>query len=397
MAEASAPLDLSTYQDDPCCPLPTGRPGSKGSLSWHEKFDWLEYSVSLDKAFCFVCRVCNAQVSLRSEPTFIKTGFSNWKKVENLSKHEKSDCHKHSLQAYRHWKSQKPVDHQMSEEAERQESYRQQNVKKNRTIIGKIIDLVRLCSKEFLAHVAKSDSIIHNHLSSSADNARYTSPEIQNQMIEIVGSSIVNEIIRRVKEAELYAIMADETPDNSKTEQLSLLIRYVWNGTVEERLIAVEPMEETAAEALFNTVQRKLQQCGIEVANMRVQCYDGASNVSGIHTGLQARIKELSPSALYTHCYAHVLNLVIVDTMTNNTVAKDFFGTLQNLYVFIESCPKRHAVYLKHQREFNAAVEGTNKREYVLKKLSDTRWACRADSITAIYNTFEAVIATLKE
>jgi hypothetical protein len=82
-------------------------------------------------------------------------------------------------------------------------------------------------------------------------------------MIEIVGSSILDEIIRRVKEAELYAIMADETPDNSKTEQLSLLIRYVWNGTVEERLIAVEPMEETTAEALFNTVQRKLQQCGI--------------------------------------------------------------------------------------------------------------------------------------
>ncbi len=64
-------------------------------------------------------------------------------------------------------------------------------------------------------------------------------------MIEIVGSSIVDEIIRRVKEAELYVIMTDETPDNSKTEQLSLPIRYVWNGTVEERLITVEPMEET--------------------------------------------------------------------------------------------------------------------------------------------------------
>ncbi len=48
-------------------------------------------------------------------------------------------------------------------------------------------------------------------------------------MIEIVGLSIVDEIIRRVKEAELYVIMADETPDNSKTEQLSLPIRYVWN------------------------------------------------------------------------------------------------------------------------------------------------------------------------
>ena len=85
---------------------------------------------------------------------------------------------------------------------------------------------------------------------------------------------------------------------------------------VEERLLAVEPMDETTAEALFHTIREKLQQCGIEFSNMRGQCYDGASNVSdhGIHTGLQARIKEISPSAIYTYCYAHVLNLVIVDT-----------------------------------------------------------------------------------
>ena len=216
-------------------------------------------------------------------------------------------------------------------------------------------------------------------------------------MIKLVCSAILDEIIRRVKEAELYAIIADETPDLSRTEQLSILVRYVWNGVVEERLLAVEPMEETTAEALFHTINQKLQQCGIEVANMRGQCYDGASNMSGVHTDLQARIKALSPSALYTHCYAHVLNLVIVDTMSNNRIARDFFGTQQNLYVFIAICTKRHAVYLKHQRELNAAVEGTRKREYVLKKLSDTRWACRADSITATYHTLEAVIATLRD
>ena len=69
------------------------------------------------------------QVSSKSVPTaFIKTGFSNWKKVEVFSKHEKSDCHKHSVQAYRHWKYQKPVHHQISKEAERRESYHQQNV-----------------------------------------------------------------------------------------------------------------------------------------------------------------------------------------------------------------------------------------------------------------------------
>ena len=55
-------------------------------------------------------------------------------------------------------------------------------------------------------------------------------------------------------------------------------------------------------------------------------------------------------------------------------------------------------MYLKHQRELNASDdEGKKKREHVLTKLSDTRWACRADSITANYHTLEAVIATLKE
>ena len=67
-------------------------------------------------------------VQERTIPTFIKTGFSNWKKVEAFSKHDKSDCHKHSVEAYHHWKYQKPVHHQVSEEAEGQESYRQQNV-----------------------------------------------------------------------------------------------------------------------------------------------------------------------------------------------------------------------------------------------------------------------------
>ena len=68
-------------------------------------------------------------------------------------------------------------------------------------------------------------------------------------------------------------------------------------------------MKETTAEVLVNTVRENIVGHGIEISDIRGQCYDGASNVSGVHTGLQARIKELSPSALFTHCYAHVLNL----------------------------------------------------------------------------------------
>ena len=71
---------------------------------------------------------------------------------------------------------------------------------------------------------------------------------------------------------------------------------------------------------LFETLCAVLRFHRIDVTNLRGQCYDGASNVAGIWTGLQARIKEISLSALFVHCYAHVLNLVIVDAMTSNTM-----------------------------------------------------------------------------
>ena len=84
MAETSH-ADLMNYSYDPSAPLPTDRASrdhviSKGPrqlrgisfpedkrrrkflVSWYDKFDWLEYSATKDKAFCFYCRIFNAQV-----------------------------------------------------------------------------------------------------------------------------------------------------------------------------------------------------------------------------------------------------------------------------------------------------------------------------------------------
>lgn len=63
----------------------------------------------------------------------------------------------------------------------------------------------------------------------------------------------------------------------------------------------------------------------------------------------------------------------------------------------MDYCPKRHTVYVKSHREINANAGGGERRECTLKKLSDTRWACRADSIIGIHRTLHVVIATLKD
>jgi hypothetical protein len=64
--------------------------------------------------------------------------------------------------------------------------------------------------------------------------------------------------------------------------------------------------KDRTAQGLFNLVCSVLHEVNME-SKLVDQCYDGAC---GLLTDLQARVKELAPNALFTHCLAHRLNLV---------------------------------------------------------------------------------------
>ena len=48
------------------------------------------------------------------------------------------------------------------------------------------------------------------------------------------------------------------------------------------------------------------------IANLRGQCYDGASNMSGARGGCKSIVIREAPKAIYVHCAAHRLNLAVV-------------------------------------------------------------------------------------
>jgi len=210
-------------------------------------------------------------------------------------------------------------------------------------------------------------------------------------MINLIGDNIAKEIARRTECAEYFSIIADETTDVGHEEQFSVVIRYVYEGKVEERLLSMESIEDTCSESLFATIGNTLQKNGLNMANIKGQCYDGASNMSGEHSGLQKRVRDIAPQALFTHCYAHCLNLVIVSAVSACRVAKNFFGLLQNMYVFIQTCSKRHAMF------HNMQDKHCTGRPRTLKALSTTRWACHIDSINTVNDTMPAILATLTE
>lgn len=61
------------------------------------------------------------------------------------------------------------------------------------------------------------------------------------------------------------------------------------------------------------------------------QCYDRAASMQGIYKGIQTRIRSENNLAIYLHCYAHIINLCLVDLAKQVPCIRNMFGTLRTL------------------------------------------------------------------
>ena len=243
---------------------------------------------------------------------------------------------------------------------------------------------------EILEMIAKHDPVVQKKMKGK-QNAKYTSSVIQNEILECLANMVRDEIIREVKESEVFSVIADETKDLKKKEQLSLVLRYYYNGAVHESFLDFQQATRLDAEGLKDKIIHRLERYGLEYrSNLVGQGYDGASVMSGKHSGVAARIKTDAKHAVYVHCNAHCLNLVLIDTVKAVPEADCFFALLQKLYVYI-SGSYVHQKWLDVQKEM---YEGQPRE---LQKLSDTRWACRYLACRNLMDRLPAVLRVLHD
>ena len=65
---------------------------------------------------------------------------------------------------------------------------------------------------------------------------QWTSPIIQNEILEIISDLILERIQNEIGENN-FAIIMDETSDISKTEQVSLCLSFVFEGVKKEAFV----------------------------------------------------------------------------------------------------------------------------------------------------------------
>jgi len=136
---------------------------------------------------------------------------------------------------------------------------------------------------------------------------------------------------------KFVSIMEDETSDCGHHEQLSIVIRcYDSNkNRPVEYFVGLLRLMSTNFQSIFDSLNSCILNFGIPWSSIISVCFDGAAAMAGCHNGVQIKCKEKNENIFYVHCYAHCLNLVLIDSIGHkNRVLFDFFGTVQLIYAF---------------------------------------------------------------
>lgn len=307
--------------------------------SVYEDYNWLCGCNETNALYCFPCLLFGG------DPSWTKSGIKDLNHMkQKICKHNTSIKHMNNM-----------INLSMLGKGniatELDSGYKASIVKhnemvtKNRTVLSKIIDCIKFCGKFELplrGHDESStsensgvfrglvefacglDSSFAAHFN-SATVFKGTSKTIQNEIMESILELCQEEIKKQVVNSEFLAVMCDETTDIHDKTQMVIVFRYELKGKPVERFWGFFNPENQTAEALSAVLLGELAKLiGDCPHKLIAQTYDGAAALSGVHSGVQTRIKEFYPNAHFLHCYAHQLNLILQKATSQNTSARIF-------------------------------------------------------------------------
>jgi hypothetical protein len=153
---------------------------------------------------------------------------------------------------------------------------------------------------------------------------KWLSHDIQNEILQLLSNDVVRRLLHDIRAAQFFALMLDETTDASRHEQMAVCVRFTDDElNIHEIFMGFYVLEHQDADTLYRVVEDVLHRFNFSLASCRGQCYDGAANVAGRINGLQARVRRQESRALFVHCGAHSLNLVVQDAVSCTTAYRD--------------------------------------------------------------------------
>ena len=102
--------------------------------------------------------------------------------------------------------------------------------------------------------------------------------------------------------------MADESTNTARSKMLGVFISSHDENTKKFYMDLVE-VSSTASDIVMEGVVNTLKARDIDIKKVRFSSLDGTNSMSGFHNGLQRRLRNHTPHAIYINCRCHRLAL----------------------------------------------------------------------------------------
>ena len=163
---------------------------------------------------------------------------------------------------------------------------------------------------------------------------------------------------------------------------------------IREEFVGFRHAGSVKGAAICDIIVRYPADPGLDINKIRAKCYDGAANMAGKYSDVQARILQLNPEASYGHCKAHSLNLALIHS-SKDVCVRNMMPTVQEIAFSFDYSAKWLLAFSEELSE-NQTVQEQLDRRTKLRTLCETRWSSRADSLFTFLNAFPVVVSSLE-
>ncbi|XP_023758876.1 uncharacterized protein LOC111907339 [Lactuca sativa] len=278
--------------------------------SWFNIFpNCLEYSPTTHASYCFICFIFNDKPSVsHGYDAFTVKGFDNWKNVNDVKncaflKH--IGCSQHiNVVAF--------AENLMNQEAHIENITMKQNeeqILKNRLRLKASIDTVRWLTFQACAlqgHDESPNSKNHGNflqllkliasyndevanviLEKAPYNSKYTSREIQKEILSIIANKVRKHIRSEVGDS-YFCVMVDESQDESKKEQMVDV-----EGIIHERFLDLVHVRDTLSLTLKTNMWRQLLHYQFDVSKICGQVCASSKRHDELQKAKENEIEQL--------------------------------------------------------------------------------------------------------
>ena len=399
----SESLESSAVDHVPSTSTGTNKPSSVRNNT-ALRHQWITRTA--DGFYCTYCKLFSVH-NQSNQGVWIDKPFTKRKKLYLAAdKHSESALHKQAVLTAK--LSESANSGAKGDVANQCRAYAAERAVTDRDVLRKLFHAAYFLFKNEISHTTNWQSIlqlmsdtdfscrIETFLASRPRNATYQSATSITGFMESISAALdeklVSNIAASISKFGFYSLMADEETNMANEQVLSVCVRFLAHdsASVIEQFLAACPVVNTTAETVSSAIADMCHKRSLPMNKISALSFDGASNMSGRHGGVQALLKEkYCPRAMFIHCRSHRLQLVLKNASNDCKSVKLVISCLGSFYKLFSSSPKQ-------LRQLFVIEEALGIRKLKAVEPSPTRWLGYEMCVKRVLEIYPAVLATLE-